>query len=295
MPSLGLGLGLPRNPFGAGIASFTGLLDLYGGAAAAYSLRALSAGWVAGDVVLVRRSSDSSQLGFTANEVANGTLTTWTGAGDGFVATWYDQSGNGCDATQATTTTQPKIVAAGVLVVGGLDFDGVDDALMLTGSGLDIMKDVGYGQAFIVGTSRETAVSSAKILLFATPSGSARFNLGDSSTGNERFRFGGRRLDADSFQVTNSSTIHGNVEHLWTGFLNYTDAESYLYKDGVNVMTDLTFQTAGNTSDTSSDASSGIGISGFDGMVREVIVYNTDQSANRVGVEANINDFYTIY
>ena len=35
---------------------------------------------------------------------------------DGFVETWYDQSGNGNDAVQATAGSQPKIVDAGVLV-----------------------------------------------------------------------------------------------------------------------------------------------------------------------------------
>ncbi len=44
----------------------------------------------------------------------------------GFVETWYDQSGNGNDAEQATAGNQPKIVNSGSLVVdsgiAGLDF-----------------------------------------------------------------------------------------------------------------------------------------------------------------------------
>ena len=48
---------------------------------------------------------------------------------DGFVETWYDQSGNGKDATQQVSGSQPKIVDAGVLVSGGIEFDGVDDIL----------------------------------------------------------------------------------------------------------------------------------------------------------------------
>jgi hypothetical protein len=42
---------------------------------------------------------------------------------DGFVETWYDQSGNGNDATQATAGSQPKIVSNGSLVTGGIVFD----------------------------------------------------------------------------------------------------------------------------------------------------------------------------
>ena len=53
---------------------------------------------------------------------------------DGFVATWYDQSGEGNDATQAVSTSQPKIVDAGSLVEdgnlnGSTIWDGVDDDL----------------------------------------------------------------------------------------------------------------------------------------------------------------------
>ena len=41
---------------------------------------------------------------------------------DGFVTQWYDQSGNANHATQGTDASQPKIVDAGSLVTGGLDF-----------------------------------------------------------------------------------------------------------------------------------------------------------------------------
>ena len=80
-------------------------------------------------MVEVRRSSDSTTQDFTASQITNGDLVAFCGVGDGFVSTWYDQSGNANDATQATTTAQPKIVDAGALVTGGLEFDGVDDRL----------------------------------------------------------------------------------------------------------------------------------------------------------------------
>jgi hypothetical protein len=114
MSGLSLGLGLS---FSRPLSTFKGLLDLYPGASAAYSLRALSAGWLAGDVVNVRRSSDSAVQDFTASQILNGDLLTFTGAGDGFVTTWYDQSGQANNATQGTTTKQPKIVSSGSLLV----------------------------------------------------------------------------------------------------------------------------------------------------------------------------------
>jgi hypothetical protein len=60
------------------------------------------------------------------------TMTTTGVSGNGFVSKWYDQSGNDNHATQGTAASQPKIVDAGSLVSGGLEFDGVDDHLEQT-------------------------------------------------------------------------------------------------------------------------------------------------------------------
>ena len=103
---------------GGGI--FVGLLDTYSGAAAAYSLRDLASASVGSAVVRVRRSNDNTEQDFTAEEITDGTLTTFTGANDGFVTTWYDQSDNGLDVSNSTATNQPSIVLSGVLnTLGG--------------------------------------------------------------------------------------------------------------------------------------------------------------------------------
>ena len=94
-------------------------LDVVAGAAATYGLRLLRTAY-AGPAVRVRRSSDNTELdiGFTASgDLDTVALLAFTGAGSGFVTTWYDQSGNGRDATQTTAANQPRIVNAGVLFV----------------------------------------------------------------------------------------------------------------------------------------------------------------------------------
>jgi len=93
------------------------LLDNYSGSIGGYSFRQLSS--TATNVVRVRRSSDNTEQDFNAAEVTDGTLTTFTGANDGFVVTWYDQSGTGSNATQSTAGNQPKLVAAGSLLTDG--------------------------------------------------------------------------------------------------------------------------------------------------------------------------------
>ncbi len=67
-----------------------------------YSLRRLSTGYT-GNLIEVRRSSDNTTTNIGYDGSGNldvAALTTFVGAGDGFVRTWYDQSGNSNDAVQ---------------------------------------------------------------------------------------------------------------------------------------------------------------------------------------------------
>jgi hypothetical protein len=57
-------------------------------------------------------------------------LLSFVGSGNGFVTTWYDQSGNGRNATQTDPTLQPRIVSNGAIVTENgrpvVSFDGND-------------------------------------------------------------------------------------------------------------------------------------------------------------------------
>lgn len=94
------------------------LLDNYTGAGFAYSLRKIKSAYT-GSCIKVRRSSDDTEqdIGFAAGNVLDeSALTTFVGAGDGFVSVWYDQSGAGNNATQTTAANQPKIVSSGTVI-----------------------------------------------------------------------------------------------------------------------------------------------------------------------------------
>ena len=95
-----------------------GILDsLSVGATAAYSLRKLITAY-SGSAIRVRRSSDNAEanIGFTpSGELNTAVLLAFVGSGNGFVTTWYDQSGNGRNATQTTAGSQPQIVNSGVI------------------------------------------------------------------------------------------------------------------------------------------------------------------------------------
>ena len=143
---MGLILSLDNSIHSFNRAGFVGLLDEYTGAAAGYSLRRLSVNTT--NVVRVRRSSDNAEDDFTADEITDGTLLAWVGntaSDNGFVTTWYDQSGNSNDATQGTAASQPKIVSAGSLITSNgytvIEYDGTDDNLTtsLTATGTMLM------------------------------------------------------------------------------------------------------------------------------------------------------------
>ncbi len=124
------------------------LLNTYPGAAAAYSTRLLDVTYTGG-LVRVRASltGEADVLPDSNNEISLNSLITNLDAtatgrglttsstlgdlcstGSGYVTTWYDQSGDGNDATQTTADSQPMIVDSGVLVEEGgkcaVEFDG---------------------------------------------------------------------------------------------------------------------------------------------------------------------------
>jgi hypothetical protein len=122
---------------GSQITQFVGLLDTYSGAAAAYSLRRLS-GTYSGKAIRVRRTDlEELDIGFTdLGELDTAALLAFTGTGaldNGFVKTWYDQSGNAQNATQTTALNQPQIVSAGSVILENgkptILFDGINHYL----------------------------------------------------------------------------------------------------------------------------------------------------------------------
>lgn len=98
---------------------FTGVLDtLSVSPAAAYSLRRVTRNYN-GPLIRVRRSSDNTDQDIGYSDVTGAlnttALTAFVGANDGFVTTWYDQSGNARNMVQATNASQPRIVASGTV------------------------------------------------------------------------------------------------------------------------------------------------------------------------------------
>jgi hypothetical protein len=104
------------------------ILDSFPGAQAAYSLRKLSSAYT-GSCLTVRRSSDNAtaNIGFYRYTVDTDAILNFVGNGSGFVTTWFDQSGNGVNLVQGTTSLQFNIATS-----GSLHYEGTEVVLSTT-------------------------------------------------------------------------------------------------------------------------------------------------------------------
>ncbi len=134
--------------------------------AVAYSLRRLYASYT-GAAIRVRRSSDSAErdIGFIGEHLDVFSLLAFVGAGNGFVKIWYDQLGNGRNATQITAGLQPRIVNNGAIETQNgrpaLFFDG--------GTFFNHPISISGPSTFAAVASRTGASSDAQSIFFATP------------------------------------------------------------------------------------------------------------------------------
>ena len=269
---MGLILSLDNSIHSFNRAGFVGLLDQYTGAAAGYSLRRLSVNTT--NVVRVRRSVDNAEADFTADEITDGTLLSWVGntaSDNGFVTTWYDQSGNSNDATQATASYQPKIVDAGVLVEENgkpaVDFDGVDDYFSIT-----------------------PITQTSEFSHFVTSKGTG-FLYGTAIGGtNDYLRYTGNIRISINDTILAEGTNVDNLQTQTSFIRSNTDLTTIYYNSNTGASSTI-------SGDFNSNSIGGYnnGTLFWNGNIQEHIIYSTDQSSNRTGIETNINDHYNIY
>ena len=254
-----------------------GLLASYPNASAAYSLRNLID--TTTNVVRVRRSTDNAEQDFSATQITDGTLTTFTGANNGFVTTWYDQSGNSNNAAQAAAANQPKLVSSGVV-----ELDNGKPCLNYDTTGND---------SFDLATLISNARTVFQTLNFKGFGGNnAQFVLGASSYADYHSSGSGTYNQAilsaqyaASYVKNGSNAINGATVDFLTN--TKTTLTSQI------LITMLHTSSSGRFNQISKDRGN-LGRS-LKGNLQEIIVYSTDQSANITGIETNINNEYTIY
>ena len=123
--------------------------------------------------------TSSSPAGDTEATNLTGFLTENSTNYDAFVQTWYDQSGNGKDASQTDITKQPKVANNGAWL-GSLDFDGSNDVLNLSSSATVNYK-YNYGSSLSVSVTSPTSLSSISSDVRELVAYGSTFNSGNSN------------------------------------------------------------------------------------------------------------------
>jgi hypothetical protein len=273
------------------------LLDLYPNAATAYSVRKLRTAYT-GNCIRVRRSSDNAEqnIGFVNNELDTTSLLSFVGAGNGFVAIWYDQSGNGFDVIQTAATNQPRIVNAGVLDTQNskptILFDGFND--FLTRTNINIYNNNNYRISFITNRWNIIPISGNRMLygIFSTTA-NPRFNVTGNSSST--YRIEARRLDGDvSSNLFTLSTFNNTNMYLTSSVVDYTNADGFIYLNNNLDNSNLSFTTSGNTANTNSNIFIGGGFGGtyVNSNISEVITYISSQNISNINT--NIQTFFGI-
>jgi hypothetical protein len=250
------------------------LIDRFSGALVAYSLRSLSSSTI--NVIKARRSSDNAELDFTALEITDGTLTTWTGSGDGFVTTIYDQVGSN-DMTQTNAARQGKIVIGGTLQTDN-------------------------GKPVIL---RSTDNNGGYISSFAPNNGASEkgfFYVGENSSKTRSIIIGSNSSGADFLLVSeqSSSGVNSNVStssekingNTW--LLADRNTRQKVYDSTLNqnlISLNLNFSFADNSMSLGYRFTfvANLGMYSFQEML---IFGNTSDTVEK---ENNINGFYSIY
>lgn len=268
------------------------LLDLYP-AAIAYSIRKLST--TATVCIRVRRSSDNAEtdIGFIGNDLDTASLLSFVGAGNGFVTTWYDQSGNSLNISRVVLSQQPRIVSLGVVDSKGLkpsiSFDGSDDILAYPSP---IVALNSGSQFSIFNVHHSNLLNTIRTFWATVSSGSANQMRGFGDTRNvaSPINFFVNNSGGTGFNATLSTTRNNTDQRLQVSVM-----------DSGNVMRGFdNGATGGTPTYTGTYANSifqiGNGANGaLNGGAQEFIIFDTNQLANRTAIETNINDYYGIY
>jgi hypothetical protein len=272
--------------------SVTPPLDTYTGAAWAVSVRKIRTAY-SGFCMKVRRESDNTTLdiGFDSNGLLDiAALETFCSGTDGRVHTWYDQSGNSINWVQTTNATQPYIVRSGATVkiqnkpsVRFLGYEVTPSKLgyvfSSTGSSTSTMFQVAHQQ----GVTPEGAVTNAGTVLSCN--NSQYVMLANPGSGSSNYSGSG----TPSFWINGLSKTITTRAQAATEY--FTDASVPDHFNKILTMTNLNLSTY-----TSFETArfSGSNING-DHFISERIMYYTDRSSDRVGIETNLNSFYLIF
>lgn len=277
------------------------ILDTYTNSVAAWSLKKLRTAYT-GNCIRVRRSSDNTEqnIGFSGTSLDTTSLLSFCSGTNGFVTTWYDQSGNGYNMTQTSATLQPQIVSAGSLIVSGsrpaMQFDGSNDYMINYLSGLG---DVTFA-------GEDKPVSIVQVVDVSTAKYNEMISIGKQGSGTGLEIFSPFRMDSATQYATIKRDNGGTLKSSSFGTAT----------TGIQLLTSYSGGTTATCRKNASDIASGVDVNvgaistdnvALGALVRntiggyahmkamEFIMFASNESANIAGIETKTNQTYSIY
>jgi hypothetical protein len=259
----------------AATSSFSFLLDLYPGAAAAYSFRKLRSAYTGFCIRVISSGvgNPTLDIGFVNNILDITTLQTFVGANTGRILTWYDQSGNGNNATQSNIANSCIIINSGVLITDGSQVAIIGNQFYSLST--PITPNTSYAGFSVMSRTSSTGFMtsfSGAVLPIITLSYSDGnlYNYNKVTEIKYSFNLTGRFLFST---------------------LNVVNVQSAYRNGAIQTVITTSVPGTGNIDQLMGRSA----VEGFQGKTQEHILYNIDQSANNTGINANINAYYTIY
>jgi hypothetical protein len=260
-------------------------------AAAAYSVRQLSK--TAQYSMEVRRDWDnaSSSFGFTSNgDLDTGSLLAFVtgsaGTGSGFVQTWYDQSGYNNHATQTTASNQPLIVRS-----GSVQTQGSKVSLGFNSSFFNLNSRITLNDFTTFWVAKKTDGSTGGSILLVGDNDNHYAGDWVDGRGTPYFYNPGA---GQFISTTKGNTVNLNGTAFHLAYANRRGTQAVGQYNGLTTSSYATVSAASFLIDGISNYMS-LPNYRYSGSVSEIIIHNTDQSANRSTIESNINSYFNIY
>ena len=268
------------------------LLDNYANAQVAFSLRKLRAAYTGAAIRVQNSGGTQADIGFDSNgDLDTASLALHVGSGTGFVVTWYDQSGNGRDATQSTQSLLPRITITGTLQTANSKPAVYFDDDRLDTSAFSPNPNGAYNLAYV---TQYDSVSVGATAANSWSSTSTTQNYQHLMMSNAKLRFAVRYSNGALPRPDSTGTFTSNTQIISTATFATGTCEAYYNgtQESDKFSQSLTGTPNNNNRITRLGQYSHTGLTPLRGYIQEFIVFSNSTALDADALSTDINTYY---
>jgi hypothetical protein len=216
------------------------------------------------------------------NSVQPYSKTTTLTAGNGFISIWYDQSGNGRNATQEASANQPQIINNGVVYT----LNSKPTIYFIGNQWLTTTQTVvntGNSTYSIFGVGKHTSTSSRTLFFIGTAYSGQGIGLNLHNSSIPRHYWFSNDFDSTQsfYNITSLFTISYDGTKRYTTINNVEQSSNSTGKATLNPI--LTIGRLTNNAQY------------MIGYESELFIYNSNKENDKTNIATSINTYYSIY